>query len=410
MDSLLAIELGKPMLINDDECDTEYPEILDEERSQAESSTSGADPPPWTILLATIHITRLMAPIARLFRSLCITNETLLKFDGHLGTCLALFPPSLSVHSTSPIDPRNMMPLIYFQNSRLMLYRHNLSPSCSPEQRSSAVRHCVAAAHDTSKIIMRCLTIDGRPHAEAEQHLVMSATTLLCTHIWRAMLFLLFRPLDDSFFALLRAASSIGTSKAVNISCGRYLSFCLRKLCEIMESPMAIDLEQDEEIIAYLSGDLQAGTNSWIWGNVETGTHLSRRQKHGRPKQSSQDHDAMPSGIAQAPSWDSVLSSEEQQDWGGWQTVERGARYLQSLQEKRMEGNAPASTYAIADRPVSILPRVGLTDSQPGPAMHTASQAPSIRLGSTLPPIMPLERTPSTEAAGKARMNIANII
>jgi hypothetical protein len=384
--------------------------MLDEERSQADPSSTWGDPPPWTILLATIHVTRLMAPIARLFRSLCITNETLLKFDGHLGTCLSLFPQSLSVGSTSPIDPRNMMPLIYFQNSRLMLYRHNLSPSCSPEQRSNAVRHCVSAAHDTSKIIMRCMTIDGHPHAEVERHLVLSATTLLCTHIWRAMLFLLFRPLDDSFFALVRAASIIGTTKSVNISCGRYLSFCLRKLCETMEIPMAIDLEQDEETIAYLSGDLQAGTNSWIWGNVETGTHLSRRQKHGRPKQASQDHDAKSLGLTQAPSWDSVLSPEEQQDWGGWQTVERGARYLQSLQEKRMEGQAPAPPYVTAERPVSILPRIGSMDSQPGPAVNIASQPSGTHLVSNIPPVTPQERTPSTEAVGKARMNIANII
>merc|ERR1712098_293069 len=142
----------------------------------------------------------------------------------------------------------------------------------------------------------------------------------------------------------------------------------------------------------YLSGDLQSGTNSWVWGNAETGTHLSRRQKHGRPKQMSQDHDALSptqtQSQSQSPIWDSELSAEEQQDWGGWQTIDRGARYLQSLQEKRMHSQPIAHH---GDRPPpSILPRMpGMEEQQSLPSTSLPISAPPIASGPVLAPISP---------------------
>lgn len=404
------MELGKPMLINDDECDTEYPELLDEERTQIDASNPWSNPPPSTLLLATVHVARLMAPISRLFRSLCITNDTLMKFESHLGACLGLYPQALQLASATPIDPRNVMPLIYFQNTRFMLHRHNLSPSCSPEQRSQAVEHCVVAARDTANVISRCLSPDGHgPQPEAERRLMFSATTMFCTHLWRAMLFLLFRPVDDAFFILLRAANAVGSSKTINVSCGRYISFCLRKLVEKMESPAALDLEQDEEIVVYLSGDLQASTNSWVWGNAETGTHLSRRQKHGRPKQPSQDQDHVSPVQSHSPSWDSELTEDEQQDWGGWQTVDRGARYLQSLQDRRMNSHAMGQHGERGT--TSMLPRMaGLEEQQTLPPVCVPASAPSVVPGMVLAPISPSSQSQSSDTTSKSRMTIANII
>ena len=373
------------MLINDDECDTEYPDVLDDERN-----TLDVVPLPATLLLAAVHVTRLLAPLSKLFRSLCITNDTLTKFESHLVGCLRLLPPSLQLSSTNPIDPRGVYPLIYFQNIRLMLHRHNLSPSCSAEQRSQAVEQLLLATRESAAVVSRCMTAQEHPH-EVEQRLTLATTTLFCTHIWRCMLFMLFRPLDDAFFVLLRACRIIGTTKAVNVSCGRYLAFCLKKLIDKMEQPGAIDLDQDEEMLVYLSGDLQASTNSWVWGNAETGTHLSRRQKHGRPKQVSRDSDSLSPVPAQSPAWPSTLSPAEQQDWGGWQQVDEAARYLQQLQERRCR----QQQLLPQERPVALLPRLGSlpgVGEQIGP--RPTSGSPS---------------TPSSES-GKSRMTIANII
>ncbi|KPI43792.1 putative transcriptional regulatory protein [Cyphellophora attinorum] len=401
-DRLLATELGKPMLINDDDADTEYPELLDEERAHLGLLEKATDPSPSMLIISHIHVARLMSPIAKLFRSLCITTELLIRFEGHLKDCLSAFPRVLQLDTDEPIDPRFLSPLISFQNIRLLLHRHNLSPSCSPEQRSQAIEWCIGTARDTAQIVARCLRPDAHiAEAEAESRFAFAATTMLCTHMWRCMLFLLFRPIDDAFFALVRAASIIGTRRAVNLNCGRYLSFCLRGLVEKLEYQPPMPIDQDEEIVVYLSGDLQSSTNSWVWGSAETGTHLSRRQKHGRLK-SSQEKSSLTMDPRPSSSWDSTLSPTEQQDWGGWQTVEQGARYLQSLQERQAQ---TAQSYP-HDRPVTILPRI-MTSDEPTSAPSQTAQ------GSSLAPISPSSQSQSstdTTNAAKSRMTIASLI
>jgi hypothetical protein len=324
-----------------------------------------------------------MAPIAKIFRSLCIPNETLTKFDNYLGECLRLFPPPLQLSSPAALDPCLIAPLCSFQNARILLHRHNLSPSSSPEQRALAIEQCLNASRDTASLLSRCMI----PHIQShdwEQRFVLCSTTLICTHMWRCMLFLLFRQCYDAFFLVLRAASTVDGARAVNVCVGRHLAFFLRRLIEHHEQPAPVDLESDEEMLVYLSGDLQASTNSWVWGNTETGTHLSRRQKHGRPKHALPDSDLPQSSNAQSPSWDNLLSEEEQRDWGGWQHIENCARYLQRLSESRQHQH---------DQGSSPFPR------QP----PTISTTP----GPTLAPI----RTPlATPGDSRSRITIANII
>lgn len=371
------------MVINDDECDTEYPQVLDEERLVTEDLHT---PLPPTLLLANIHVARLMAPLAKIFRSLCITNEALGRFESYLGDCLQLLPRQLQLSSAAPLDPCIMAPLLSFQNTRLLLHRHNLSPSCSPEQRSQAIEQCLHASSDTASLLARCMI----PHAQSydwEQRFVLSSTTVLCTHMWRCMLFLLFRQVFDGFFLVLRAASAVNDARAINICGARHLSFFLKKLIERHERSNRVDLEQDEEIVVYLSGDLQASTNSWVWGNAETGTHLSRRQKHGRPRNTNPDNDAESTPSALSPSWDNMLSEEEQHDWGGWQRLEQSARYLQRLCDSRQQ------------RPHDQLPSQSPLPRPPLSNLH----AP----GPTLPP---MNAPDQTHDENRKRMTIANII
>ena len=371
------------MLINDDECDTEYPQVLDEERLMADDVHT---PLPPTLLLSHIYIARLMAPLAKTFRSLCITSETLTKFESHLGECLHLFPRPLQLSTTVALDPCIMAPLISFQNTRIMLHRHNLSPSCSPEQRAQAIDRCLHASRDTASVLSRCIL----PHLQShdwEQRFILSATTMLCTHLWRCMLLLLFRQLYDAFFLLLRAAATINDARSINICCGRYLSFFLRSLIERVEKNDSIEIDQDEELLVYLSADLQASTNSWVWGNAETGTHLSRRQKHGRPKNTQNEPEAQDTSGAKSPAWDNMLSEEEQHDWGGWLHIEQSARYLQQLTERQHY------SHDHVQQPLSRSPLLN------GPAPGTS--------GPTLAPLtVPIE----SPDPNRARMTIANII
>ena len=371
------------MLINDDECDTEYPQVLDEERLMADDMNT---PLPSTLLLAHVQIARIMAPLSRAFRPLCITSETLAKFESHLGECLHLFPRPLQLSSTAALDPCIMAPLISFQNARLLLHRHNLSPSCSPEQRTQAVEQCLHASRDTASVLSRCML-----PPDWEQRFILSASSMLCTHLWRCMLFLLVRQVYDAFYLLLRAASTINDARSVNICCGRHLSFFVRFLIERKEKPNHVEVDQDEELLVYLSADMQASTNSWVWGSTETGTHLSRRQKHGRPKNTQNEQDPLGTTATNSPSWDNMLSEEQQNDWGGWQHIETLARYLQQLSERqRYQHNHIQQHLRIS--PLSNGPSNG-----PEPAS----------LGPTLAPITVPTEVPDPN---RSRMTIASII
>lgn len=71
----------------------------------------------------------------------------------------------------------------------------------------------------------------------------------------------------------------------------------------------------DEELIAYVSGDLQASTeNSWVWQGSETGMNIG----------------AVPGGKLASPTLmgggredgTTVLTDAEARDWGGWERVE----------------------------------------------------------------------------------------
>jgi len=226
------------------------------------------------------------------------------------------------------------------------------------------------------------------PHGQTydwEQRFLLSSTTHLCTHMWRCMLFLLFRQSFDAFFLVLKASSVVNDARAINICGARHLAFFLRRLIERYERSNRVDLEQDEEVVVYLSGDLQATTNSWVWGSAETGTHLSRRQKHGRPKHTNPDSDTQSAPSALSPSWDHMLSEEEQHDWGGWQQIEQSARYLQRLCDSRQQH-----------------PHDQLRSPLPGPPVSTGPTP-----GPTLPPLNPASQGPDDN---RSRMTITNFI
>lgn len=363
------------MLINDDDCDTEYPDNLDEEAIVSEEEL---DPMQPTLLKATVNVARLQSPLAKLFRSLCITNETLNRFEAHLQSCAYLIPRPLQLHSASPIDPLILAPMIHFQNTRLALHRHNLSPSCSMEQRAHGISQCVYTAQDTTSILSRCLMSPNW-----QQRLQLSASSFTCTHIWRCLLFLIFRQMYEPFFILLQASAAIGERRPVNICCGRYLLRFIDQMTDRIKSNGGVDYEQDEELLAYLSADLQSGTTAWLWGNVETGTLLSRRQKHGRPRYNL-EAEAESSTESLAVHWDASLTEEEHAKWGGWQKIDQRAQQLQQIQQQAGTRNASPNRYG--HPPLSQTPDSSRTSSMASPVVSSSTDI------------------------NRSRMNIANII
>jgi hypothetical protein len=136
----------------------------------------------------------------------------------------------------------------------------------------------------------------------------------------------------------------------VNIACGRNLAFFLRLLTERLQSSGEVNLDKDEEMLAYVSGDLQASTdNSWVWQGSETGTALNINCK--TPSLVTGPDGSSGSGAASsnAPIM-TVLTEQESKDWGGWEQVEWS---IGNLINMRAGGAAQKSPYGSATAQVT---------------------------------------------------------
>lgn len=378
-------------MINDEDCDTEYPAALPDE---IPGPSDGNSLPQPALLLASTQVTRLCQPLLKVLRSLCISLDTFLEFDKHISECMRLFPPQLRLSSSEPLDLADIVPIIYLQNIRLIVSRHNLSPSCSMERRTQAIEQCLQVACETAGLLSRCVD-QSSSYSEWRSTIRTTAGSFVCTHIWRCMLFTLFRGVFDAFHALWKVAATVEQSRPVNASCGRYILYFLRNLIDRVSQSRTVDLTHDEEMLAYLSADLQSSSNnSWVWDGAETGTYLAKRQKHGRTKQANRTSESPTSPQLRMSSFGFSLSAQESRDWGGWDQVDQAARYLQ--QQWRWPSTVLRSQdqQPLSAGPVPIL-------SAP---TRAAAEVP------VLSEPHKQARSPQTQSSSYSRMNIAHLI
>lgn len=302
--------MGKPVLINDQDCDIDLPCPVDDRYiTESAAIPDGHQTIP---LLATIHVVRSLGQLTRTLRWSTLSSATLETFERHFSTCLATFPPYLQPSNDQDLDPRSLAPAIYLQNARLLLYRHNISPYCQPSVRESAMDRCILIAIDTANIISRCM----RSHAGADWRTLFAsaAGTLLCTHVWRCSLFLLFQQEFGPALACVHAMAAVGDDRAINASCGRYLAFFLQLLLDRLQR--GDTLEEDEEMIAYVSGDMQGTSDgSWVWQGSETGSQLeaisSKSSAHSPPG--------------------------PEKEWPGWEWIEETVQYLSTEKQRQLQ-------------------------------------------------------------------------
>lgn len=373
---LVVLELGRPLYINDEDCDVDLPSPADE-RQVPDGGPVQSDQRT-TPLLAIIHVTRAASHLNRTLKSSVISPDTLEVFERHFRMCLATFPADYRMKSDQYLDPRSLPPIIYLQNTRLLLHRHNISPSCSPEVRHVAMDQCLAVAHDTTRMILRCMrsptsvdaNVPAPPGSDWRYHLASSATTILCTHIWRCILFLLFRAEYSAAIVCIQACSAIADSRAVNICSGRYITFFLRCLMERRPRNGSSDLEHDEEMMAYVSGDFQSRIDSgWVWRNTD--------MESPRPHSGIQSQ-PLSSPTKPSSSKSMLPDTEQAEEWEGWEWIERTVEHLLNEQQK-----------------ASTDPDRAMPDSDPAQ-----------------PSSSPVEKstTRKNETPSSSRMTIANII
>ncbi|KAH1450630.1 hypothetical protein KXX58_004774 [Aspergillus fumigatus] len=364
-DRLLALEMGKPVLINDQDCDVDLPCPFDEQYiAEGACVPEGQQTTP---LLATIHVVRSIGQLTRTLRSYSVSTGTLETFERHFSACLATFPPQYHPKSDLPLDPRSLAPIGYLQNARLILHRHNISPFCSPDVRSAALDYSISIAKDTAHLLSRCMRYASSTGNDDWRPLfASSAGTMLCTHIWRCSLLLLFRQEFAAALVCVQASAVVGDSHTVNAACGRYIAFFLRCLLERLRRGDAAILERDEEMMAYVSGDMQGTSDgSWVWEGSETGSQLEAMSpKYDSP--ASFTHAVARNG------WPHGEGSEIA--WEGWEWVERTVEYL--LKEKQQQ-QQQQQEYERRDVPLAAKPTepalLKTEQTEPAPAKEMNS-------------------------------------
>ena len=262
--------MGRPLQIDDDDCDVEFPSAIEEERGAKETGPESRPNPPSTPspLLLNIEILRCVGQVSKA-RKMVVNHDPLISVDAHFEACMAF---RLALEPESVIDPRSAAPVISIQNTRLVLHRQNLSPVNSFESRRTALDNCLAISRDTARFLSP-LTSTGSPRAVHSSNtlpdpkaLVPVASALFCTHIWRCTLFLCFRGYYREAQYCARVSAANGDLRAVNSACGRHLAFLISLILERRQRERSESNEMDEEMLAYVSGDLQGDPQvAWVW-------------------------------------------------------------------------------------------------------------------------------------------------
>ncbi|KAL8771006.1 MAG: hypothetical protein Q9209_003425 [Squamulea sp. 1 TL-2023] len=287
-DRLLSLELGRPAMIHDDECEINLPTPTDTNgrtRDSIKAHKTLAQSP----LVPTVHVIQGISKLLKSLKEPIIPSLTLQNFDILFDDCMDLFPAHHQVNTQGPLDPHQIPPLIYLQNARLMLYRHNLTTKNSPGSRSQVADECTKVAKRTSSFLARCMLDGSGPptysqggHEPWRGPFISAANAFLCTHIWRCSLFLCFRAEYEDALTCARASAAMGSARPVNVACGRYFEFFLQRLLAKADERGNL-YEADEELLALVSGDLQGSADSaWVWKDIDirTSTASAKASTH----------------------------------------------------------------------------------------------------------------------------------
>ena len=362
--SLLSLELGRPALTKEEDCNVGMPSPIDDQYMVpgipwASSPTSEQSTSP---LLPMIQVIGGIARLLRILKSDRLAKSALQAYESHFNQCVSAFPAQHQGRANGYINPTELPPIIYLQNARLMLHRHNLTPICDSAERSAAIDHCVLVAKDTAGFLRRCMQPPGdhrshgaEPNDTWETRMISASSAFFCTHVWRCTLFLCFRLDFKNALSCARASATLGNARPVNVDCGRYLHFFLREV--ISKLDQGAQLDRDEEMMAYVSGDLQGSfENSWIWQESKGGVHL------GKPLQISGETDTKD---LKSRRLSPTRLQIKEPDWNGWDDI---LRTMERLSHKKEQERQHVAVQESSLRPSMMLPPLAPSPNFMGPS------------------------------------------
>ncbi|KAL1836698.1 hypothetical protein VTJ49DRAFT_4757 [Mycothermus thermophilus] len=406
LDRSLSLELGRPMLIDDADCDVTLPAAIDDHHlsERGHRLPDGAEALTHS-LLAVVNVVRAYPALARSLSSPLIAPTRLATFDNHFAACRRAFPAACTPGSLVQMLPSFLNPLAYLLHARLLLHRHNLLPSCPPDARLVAVDQCTHTALETAALLAR--TAPGSLAQGA------AASALLVTHVFRCALFLLLTGCLEQAVECTRALAQMAEQREVAAGCGRYLAFFVSVLGQKrkdvvgylsaaqqgreaqQQQPPAQGavqeaLMRDEELLVYVSADLQGGLDTaWVWtsGGGEREGPLSAA---AGPTSAGIMPGKLPSSYAAETKF--ALSSEEKWEFAGagaqgWERLEGAIRMLASGSEGGHPHSASMGSFAVS-KPPPPPPQPSSTTSTHGQAWSINGVSPTSAAAPppTLPP------------------------
>ncbi|KAF2735617.1 hypothetical protein EJ04DRAFT_189384 [Polyplosphaeria fusca] len=386
-DRITSLGANCSMLINEDDCKLPLPSSTDDR--YVESPTSPRRSAAYSPFVCVIHVTRLFSELYQVLKASIIKPHVFQNYDEKFHSSFAVLPEPYHPRSESYLDPSGLSAVLALQFARYQLYRRNMSPVCTSAERSEALHRCASAAQETAKYISR--TRKGpNPNAEVERNwrnkVAQIASNMICMHLWRCIMMLC---LQGDYYAASSCcllSSTIGDIREINTACGKNLVFFLDRLVENRRSGSGgmHHLEHDEEMLAYVSGDMQGNLeHSWVWagGDLAPSQTSPHTSPHGRNRTLGADE---PMQGIHLPLRSNLGSSESgTREWEGWSRIERTIRHL--MEESRPR---PSSYYPTPHNPVKrvqLAPEVPTSPSRSGPA-------------------------PSPTPSSTSRISIANII
>ncbi|OCK76458.1 hypothetical protein K432DRAFT_306326 [Lepidopterella palustris CBS 459.81] len=355
-DRILSLDVGRPLLIDDEECDVAFPSPVDDRHIQPQGIIrTPSSYAPHTGLAAIIPVVRFVSHLKRTLKATSISPHTLQTYDDYFHGILSSLPDNYHTVVDTYLDPALLPSVLTLQVTRFHLYRHNLSARSRPAERVDALRRCTSVAQETAKYISRTLQIPPVKveHSEYSDALgtswhtrVLSTTSnMLCAHLWRCILILCLRADYHAALICLRLSSAIGELRKLNVACGRNIAFFLDRLTERIHGGNGSHhhLEQDEEMLAYVSGDMQGNfESSWVWAGSEIGLKLN----HGPSVSVGDNTNIRENGeafegahLSLRPA--TILTEKETREWGGWERIERMIGQLMEEQRTRIAQPPP---------------------------------------------------------------------
>lgn len=309
-------------------------------------------------LLPMIQVIGGIARLLRLLKSDRLAKSALQAYDLHFNQCVNAFPAQHQGRANGYIDPYELPPIIYLQNARLMLYRHNLTPTCDSVERSAAIVNCVLVAKDTAGFLRRCMqprSHEAKQNETWESRMISASSAFFCTHVWRCTLLLCFHLDFENALTCARASATLGNARPVNVDCGRYLEFFLHEMTSKLDQ--GVHLDTDEEMIAYVSGDLQGSFgNSWIWQESKGGVHL------GKPLQISGEKDKT---HLKSQTLSPTRPQSKESDWNGWDDI---LRTMERLFRKKEQERHHLAINESSLRPPMMLPPLAPSPNSMSPS------------------------------------------